>query len=304
MSLLTKNLSFAGSTGQNIVDDDYKRHTLAILSEKYGARILKKHYSNFDEEYVKRVPMLACLRSNGNPYYMFLTQYNDKNLCIFVDKKIQTSYSLPRMVCAFFQIQSSLFKGSVFDGEMVKDSNDNWMFLINDVLALGGTAMASVNFCDRLAAIHDALKTKFRESSVDVCKFQVKKYATVDKLQDLLDVQLPYTNRGIVFKPLYSKFQDMQFNFDDSVVKPVNRETKIVKSEFVSDLRLLQKKIAVSRGPCVDNYTSVEGDVFVRTLKHALFMRTLFVNQPVNKTVEVECIWNSNFNMWELVPEA
>lgn len=301
MSLLTKNLSFAGRVGQNIVDDEYKRHILAVLSEKYGAQVLKKHYVAYDEEHIKRVPVLSCLRSNGNPYYMFLTQYNDKNICIFVDKKIQTSYSLPRMVCTFFQIQSSLFKGTVIDGEMVKDSDDNWVFLINDVLALGGSSVTSANFCDRLAMIHDALRTKFRSSSADVCKFQVKKYVTVDNLRDLVEQHFPYTHRGIIFKPLYSKFQDMQFNFDDSIIKPV---TKVVKSEFVSDLRLMQKKISVCRGQTVDNYTSAEGEVFVRTLKNALSMRALFLNQPVNKVVDVECVWNGNFNMWELVPDG
>lgn len=301
MSLLTKNISFAGKIGQNIVDDGFKRHTLQLISEKYGAHVLKKHYAVFDVEYVGRVPMVACLRSNGNPYYMFLTKYNGRNICIFIDKKIQTNYTLPRMICCFFQLHDSLFKDTILDGEMVKDKNDEWLFLINDMYAHEGVPSLQMRFTERLKCVHDILQEKFVPSSVDVCNFQVKRFVKLGMVQELLDMELPYTNRGLLFKALYSKFQDMQYNFEDvcvSVTKP-----QVKTREFVAKVNSKNKKLYVSRGTRVDNYVCVDGPVFVRTLANALKIRDMFSNQPVNKAVLVDAKWNDDFAMWELIVE-
>lgn len=299
MSLLTKNLSFVGKIGQNIVDDGFKRHVLDIITEKYDARILKKHYIPYDKEYIARVPVVACLRSNGNPYYMCLTRFHGKDVCIFVDKKIQSNYSLPRMVCVFFQMEHSLFQGTIFDGEMVKDCNDKWVFLINDMLALRGQPTSKMKFTERLAGIHGVLNDGFVPCSVDVCAVQVKKYVTVDVLDELVGMELPYTNRGVIFKPLYSKFQDMQMNFDDSVVKRP-KEKVATKEDFVCSMRE-PRKLAIVRGSHIDNYVCQSCEVFVRTMASALKIREMFEGQPVNKSFNVDAVWNDAFGMWELV---
>lgn len=292
MSLHTKNISFAGQIGQNIIDDDYKRQILSTIGDKFNVHVLKKHHGAFDMDYVKRVPNVVCLRSNGNPYFMYLTQYNDKNMCIFIDKKIQTSYSLPRMVCVPFQIHHSLFLGTVFDGEMVKDTDDQWLFLINDMVALKGVSISHMNFSERLVALHGVLKSNFKSSFVDVCAFQVKRYVTFDKIDELVNkFPLSYTNRGLIFKPLYTKFQELLFNFDDTMsrVNPVAIDPK------------LPKKIIIVRGPTIDSYVSKDCDVFVRTLENSLKIREMFKGQPVNKQISIDCVWNECFSLWELV---
>jgi len=97
----TGNISFCDKIALNVKSDNTKRAILTEL-ESYGLRILCKHFDVFHEEIsvqrLKRNPYMFCLKSNGNPYYMFLTRVNNVNTCVMIDKKIQQGYFLPRMI--------------------------------------------------------------------------------------------------------------------------------------------------------------------------------------------------------------
>ena len=57
--------------------------------KKFNIQILEKHWYKLDEknvEHMQRIPHLACLRSNGNPYYMYFTKYDDIPIIYYIDK--------------------------------------------------------------------------------------------------------------------------------------------------------------------------------------------------------------------------
>ena len=125
----------------------------------------------------------------------------------------------------------------------------------------------------------------------------MKKYVTFDKIEDLVhNFTLPYTNRGLIFKPLYSKFQEILYNFEE-------KNTKVQKTKELGEKKddKQPKKVLVGRGSTIDSYVCHECEVFVRTLDNSLKLRELFRNQPVNKQFVVDCVWNPTFNLWELI---
>jgi len=235
-------ISFCGKKAFNIRSDDTKKYILDRIERQYGIKIITKHYEKFDPKYVANLntnPHMLCLRSNGNPYFLYLTKLNFVNYCIFIDKKIQQGYFFPRMIITGYHFDDSLFNDTILDGEMIKMPNEKWMFIINDMLVYQGSHLKDQNFVKRINLCYEMLKKYYKADSMDVSRVQVKKYFRYDELDKLFNEHLPklqYTCRGIYFKPLFMRFKDVLMNFDDTLVKKVERNKyKNVKNFLLMD---------------------------------------------------------------------
>ena len=124
-------ISFCDKICYNIKSNDYKKQVLDELEEKYGFKIIKKHFETYNNSFLdllKSNPYMISIRSNGNPYMLYLTKYNFVNQCIFIDKKIQNGYFYPRMILSKIHFDDSLFEGTLLEGEMIKDNNNKWIY--------------------------------------------------------------------------------------------------------------------------------------------------------------------------------
>jgi len=227
----TGTISFCDQSGLNIKSHDVKEAITKTLEAKYRVKIIQRHYDKLDRAVqlpkMQANPHLVCLRSNGNPYYLFLTRYQFVNQCFFIDKKVQGGYNLPRIIISKLRFADELFEeDTLLEGEMVKDAAGNWIYLIHDLIAYKGKYLESEPVVKRLNMIYDILETRFKPDDTDVCAVQVKKYVTYDRIKELVyDFMptLPYTCRGLYLKPLYRRFLDFLFNFDESLIVKVER---------------------------------------------------------------------------------
>jgi len=221
-------ISFCNRIGYNIKSDETKKTILEDL-EKLNQKVIQKHHDNFSESsftILQTNPHLMTLKSNGNPYYLYLTKYNGANQCIFIDRKVQHGYFYPRMVVVKFWFDDQLFESTVFSGEMVS-SSDEWTFVINDLVADSGLHQDNVNLIKRLNRAYEILSNCFEPDPVqDVCTFEIKRYFHYNEHNEMNAFMnsLPYTCRGIYFRPLFLRFRDILYNFDDSLVKKVEKE--------------------------------------------------------------------------------
>lgn len=249
-------ISFCDRTGYNIRSDDDKARILEELEKSFGVRVLRKHHDAFTPNYARIIntnPFLASVRTNGNPYLMFLTRVNFVEQCVFIDKKIQHGYHYPRMVVTKLWFDPQLFSNTLFEGEMVKRSDGSWAFIINDLLADCGRSLVNVSLVKRINRVYELLRNQFTADPLNVCELQVKKYVPVTRVSTLLEEFVPsldYTCRGVYFKPLFLKFKDVLMNFDDSLI------TKVVRTKYKeqSNFLLLSSVVANSRP------ASAEGD--------------------------------------------
>ena len=227
--MMIGEISFCDQIGFNIKTDETKRFILDRLQEKYNLKIITKHFDKYEDRMLgnlQKLPHLLCVRSNGNPYFLYLTRLNFVNYCIFIDKKIQQGYSYPRMIISHFRFDDTLFDDTILDGEMVKMNDGSWTFLLNDLIVLQGVHLIDQNLVKRLNSLYDMLSRGFVPHANDVSKIAVKKFFKYNESMDILEKhvnEMQYSCRGIYFKPLFLRFKDVLINFNDELVKKVER---------------------------------------------------------------------------------
>jgi hypothetical protein len=161
---------------------------------------------------------------------MYFTKYEDVPVIYFIDKKVQPGYQKPRIILGKGRFAEEVFDGTLIEGEMVKDTNGHWLFLINDVIAYKNQYLSKIPLPKRLVFAYEMLDEYVPDPFFDVCSFQVKQYcyASNEGLEFLLELadQLPYTNRGIYYWPFFMQYKPKLYNFDESVIKEVVRKVK------------------------------------------------------------------------------
>lgn len=323
----TGNISFCEKTALNIKSDDTKKQILHNLEEKYGIKVLQKHFENFDESIsiskLQKNPYLMCLKSNGNPYFMLLTRINEINTCILIDKKIQQGYFLPRMIIIQKQFSHKLFNDTIIDGEMIKDKNEKWVYLINDIFVYCGKKLDDLNFIKRINILYDTLEHNYKIGKLDIFAMQIKKYFKCSELQsELLSFRknVQYSSRGILFKPMFYKFKDILYNFDTSLIVSTKKVKRLGKTnEFImSDTKSFQKnynqshlgvsehkQFIIKSTNTPDIYVlhdiktnDIVGNACVNNLETSKFLNKLFENSSLNTCFNVNCKLNPKFNKW------
>lgn len=227
-------ISFCDRISFNIKSSDTKDIILNSLEKNYSIRILQKHWYPLDEEqfkYICKTPHLVSIRSNGNPYFLYFTKYEDVNQIMYIDKKVQPGYEKPRIILSKGQFDDEIFENTLIEGEMVKDNKNQWIFLINDMLLYKGKYLHNIELQDRLKNVYEMLEKHYKsDDTMDVCQYQVKKYVSCNKesIIELLkfNEELPYTNRGLYFTPLTFKNKPKLINFNDKLIKTVFRKVK------------------------------------------------------------------------------
>jgi len=248
----TGYISFCDSIGLNIKSDAMKKTILDNLEQNHNTKIITRHFEKFVQDksvkILNSIPHIVSLRTNGNPYFLLLTRLNNVETCIFIDKKVQCNYFYPRMIINRNSFEKRLFDETLFDGEMVKAENGQWIFVINDILVYSGEELGKKNIFQRLEIVDDILTNKHRYSPTDIFSFQIKKYVKYGEVRSLIEdfmPSLPYTCRGLYFKPLHLKFKSILYNFDDSLVIKVKR----IKYESNGFLLKSDTERLISDGP-------------------------------------------------------
>ena len=194
---------------------------------------------------------------------------------------------------------------------MVKTKNGAWVFLINDVLVLKGKYLLDVNVVKRLNMLYEVLKTDFIQDDMDICHMAIKKYFKYDQLSDLIDnhiPRLPYTCRGLYFKPLFLRFREILVNFDDSVVKKVERVKYKNTSNFMLNQNYTKFYVRKTSNPDIyelfDIHTQKpEGMACIPSMKVSKAMRLIFQDKNVVDKIELPCEFSTKFNKWIPVVE-
>lgn len=331
-------ISFCGKQGLNIKSSDTKR----VLNDKlegYNINILKKHFDKFTTESEKKINSikhLISLKSNGNPYLLFLTRFNDVDTALFVDKKIQHGYFLPRMIIDRLSFQHTLFEDTIIDGEMVKIEEDKWLFVMNDLFVYRSKKMAKFNLVERLKKLHKILETKYFPIPNQKYTIQVKRY--FHSLNDamLFKEELDYTSRGIQYKQVQGRFKYILKNFDDSLITDVKRvkysstnkflegtelqkdDTKAEDTAVAYDINIKDPCPSIKSRGSTDTRTRVfhlqktdQPDVYklfdgeseigiasVSTMKTSKMLHKVFSDVNLNEKKLFKCEFSDKFNKW------
>ena len=331
-------ISFADRIAFNIKSNDFKDVILNKLYKLYGLKIIQKHYYLLNDnsaEYIKNNKYLCCLRSNGNPYYIFFTKYNDIPIIYFIDKKIHPNYQKPRIILVKGLFDISLFENTLLDGEMIKTFDKKWVMVFNDIISYKGEHLKNIDLSNRLKIIYNLLENDYtRDDVIDVCTYKVKVYYNLhkDSINNLLELskKLDYTSRGIYLWNFKSNLKPILFNFNEESIKSVIREVKdetnfkvlntndFIECKISNNNNIIENKtIEVLENEKIlwINKTS-EADVYnlflkenvqneksigianVSTLTTSKLLRIAFKNTNASTLLKFKCKYNEDFKKW------
>lgn len=335
-------ISFADRIAFNIKSNEFKDMILNKIYKLYNIKIIQKHYYILNDssiEYIKKNNYLCCLRSNGNPYYVFFTKYNDIPIIYFIDKKIHPNYQKPRIILIRGRFNLSLFENTLLDGEMIKTKDNKWEFIFNDIIVYKGTHLNNINLDKRLEIIYNLLENEYIPDDIlDVCTYKVKNYYYLNKntFKNLLDLSntLNYTSRGIYLWNYNINYKPILHNFNENNIVSVVREVKDVTKFKVleNDKNIVQENITTKNEITKDKETNIldnenilwickstEADVYylykdntksnyigianVSKLSTSKLLRLAFKNKNVSTIIKFKCEYNNIFNKWTPICE-
>lgn len=331
-------ISLANRIVFNIKSNDIKDIVLERIETLYNIRIIQKHYYKLDENNVKHLlnnKNLCTLRTNGNPYYMFFTRYNDIPVIFFIDKKVHPGYQKPRIILLRGLYEESLYDNTLIDGEMVKTSSGKWLFLMNDIIAYEGKFLINVELPERLKILYDFLENKYTpDATIDVCIFKIKTYFqlyknSINELIKIAKEDLDYTCRGIYIYPYNLKYKPKLYNFDENNIVNVVRkvkdendfkldcnnddiveikedtiETEVHVNNITEDINKKIMWISKTDEPDIyilfdkENRTKKIGNALVLSLATSKMLRTSFKNKNSVVLLKCTCSYNEKFNKW------
>ena len=297
--------SFCGSTVDNITTNESKGYILNHMSIMCSGKTYQSKYAKlFNERFSKnlRNPHIICLKSGGTPYFMFLTQINETNYCFLIDKKIKEGYDYPKIFILPYQFSSELYKGSLFECELIRKKNKKWCIGINDIYFYCGKNMKKTIIIDRLNTIHNILTKNYKENNfTNTCPLFIKKYFDYKDINFVMNEfapQLDYDTRGIYFIPLRIDYSNILYIFPkESNPVIMKKETKKITKCF---------RIMKTMKPDVYDLYLSNGDNIIKQnialVQTTLLSHTLlqyFENKNYDDEILVECKFNDNFKKWE-----
>lgn len=286
-SLLISNISFCNKEASNIRCNDFKQKMIDYLDNKYKIKINNKDFvkinPNILKKNIEKHQHLISLKSAGNPYYFFLTKIKGQNCCFYIDQKIVEGHNYPRIIYVQYRFADYLFNDTLINGELIKTYDNEWSFLISDLILMEGKVIdQSINIHQRVDMIYKILTNHYQPDPVfDICPLQVRRLFYYNELSTLVKDFIPslgYNSKAICFHTLNPKYDSYIYYFSDDEKKIFFRQQSKVKEDK------LEKRDALSN----------EKD----TIDKSLLANILFVKSTIDDLYQTYC--NDNNKIKEL----
>lgn len=208
------------------------------LTAKYYTFLNKKNVNNLKDNNYQ-----VSLSTFGKKFTMYITTYQARRLCLFINKKNECILKVQ------MKFANEIFNGTLMDGELVKNENDKWIFLLNDIVYYKGNNMITMNFTDRQKVIQDLLENEYEYDENQGFFLSKKQYFSYSYIKDLTEnymERLNYKAAGLFFKHLN--------NFSDNYL--------FIFPECRSDSKILQNGVVID-----DVKTNATKSIFMNVVK-------------------------------------
>ncbi len=298
--------SFCNKEVDNVTDNPMKKYILENLSIKTGLKYDTRYAKVYNEQFKKNLnnPHIVCLKSSGTPYLLFCTQINDINYCFLIDKKVKDGYEYPKIFIVHYRFDPDLFKGTLFEVELIRDKEENWCILIGDIYTYSGATMKNTQVHDRINMCIDTLENKYIDDDFcNICPLIIKKYFDIQEIKNIMDdfiPSLPYRIRGFYFVPLKTSYSKILYLLKDNDYKKINSVNKelisfrIIKT-VKSDIYELYLHNEQKNNIIKHSYASIQNIDTSRWLKDLIEKKDECI---------VQCKLNPLFNKWVPIKEG
>ena len=292
--------SFCNKEIDNVTDNSIKKFILDNLKLKTNITFSHKYAKLFNERFSKNLnnPHITCFKSSGTPYLLFCTQINDVNYCFLIDKKVKDGYEYPKIFIVNYRFDPSLFQGTLFEAELLRDKQNDWSLLIGDIYSYQGKSLSQVQIMDRMNQCIDIMETQYHQDSFcDICPIKIKKYFDIQDVQHMIDTFIPtlsYRVRGLYFVPLKTSYSKILYLFDDSDYKQTNSTKKTLitfrtiqtPTPDVYELYLYNEQKTVLQKHSYASIPNIQTSKWMKELSDS------------SDELNVQCKYNPQFKKW------
>jgi hypothetical protein len=235
-------ISFCDKQCSNVNDNKFKAQVIKDLDTKYKIQVVTRDYNILNPNILRNVSYhqhILSLYTNGNPYMLYLTKIDGINCALFIDKKLKDGYTYPKIHCVKYRFMDELYeKDTIFTGELVRDQERRWFFLIDNILLYKGMSTSEKNILSKYELIHNIIEKEYTvDRFLEICPLQIKKlflYKDIKKLVNEFMPNLSYKCKGIIFYTLNNK------NSNYAYIMPRDGQIEIKPCSEVDEL--LQEK--------------------------------------------------------------
>ena len=231
-------ISFCDKQCSNVNDNKFKAQVIQNLETKYKIQVVTRDYNILNPNILRNVSYhqhILSTYTNGNPYMLYLTKIDGINCSLFIDKKLKDGYTYPKMHCVKYRFTDELFdKDTIFTGELVRDNERRWFFLIDNILLYKGMYTSEKNILSRYELIYNIMNQEYKNDKyLEICPLQVKKlflYKDIKKLVTDFIPNLSYMCKGIIFYTLNNKHSNYAY------IMPRDCQIAIKPSSEIDDM--------------------------------------------------------------------
>lgn len=225
--------------------------------------------------------LVSINNKNKHSMLLFLIRINGWEYSILIDdtKNNLILYSVK------FRFHHSLYTGTLFTTEMVKNEKKCWVLYISDLIYHKDHFFADRNLSEKIATIADILKTQYVfDTFMNVCHIQLKGYFLIN--------QLPFITRSCELLFFPERFCNNYFSF-----KLIKQEEVI---EVIEDgiLKIFTVK-KTKHADCFEIYdiktTEFVNLLCISKIENSKRMRLLF-EDITEKDLELR--YSGKFNAW------
>jgi hypothetical protein len=179
------------------------------LDSKYYTFLNRKNVNNLKEN-----NFMVSLSTFGKKYILYITKYNQRKYCIFINKKNDI------MTVTQLKFSDEIFNGTLFDGELVKNNEEKWIFLINDIAYYKGDNIITKSFQERQVIIENILSKEHDNNNEenDTLFITKKMYFEYNNIKDLCERYINHLNykcSGVYFKNIHNFSDNYLFIFPE-----------------------------------------------------------------------------------------
>ena len=297
--------SFCSTEIDNITTNESKQYILNMLSLlcsgiKYNSRYAKV----FNEQFSKNLknPHIFFLKSSGTPYLLFCNQVNGVNYSFLIDKKIKEGYDYPKIFILPYEFDISIYKGSLFECELIRKHNKKWCLGINDIYMFQGKNQKKISVIDRINNIHNTMRDTYKPNMfTNTCPLFVKKYFDYKDINNVLNKfapQLDYDTRGLYFVPLRVDYSNILYIFprDNNPVKIIEKIKKTTKTfRIMKTMKPDVYELYLNQSDSLMK----SGIALVQSIQLSHILLSWFQDKEYDSEVLVECKYNEYFKKWE-----
>jgi hypothetical protein len=198
----TNKIEFCNKYAFNIKNNRFKSDILKKIIEKYDIPIIPNKNINFkydrDMYKLKRFNHYISVLTSGNKYLLYLTKIKNENYCILIDRKLNKNHKYPKMLIINFRFSDELFNETIFECELIKDYNKNWIIII-DSLLLHVHKKNKLNLLDNIAQIYRILNQDYHyDEHIQPCRIYVRKYFVYTELEYIVKTFIKKSNYNII----------------------------------------------------------------------------------------------------------